>query len=130
MDKLDNRIVFGYENYNKDEGYFVDNCIDFKCDNLSPCDTGGVIFETFRGIGGISMTIDDIHKKNISNYIYPVSFRFFAQGFGIDKPWVWNEKSNKIDGKTFFSKISDKVLEDLRTKKAKLFLYIHSREHL
>jgi len=123
MDKLDNRIVFGYENYNKDEGYFVDNCIDFKCDNLSPCDTGGVIFETFRGIGGISMTIDDIHKKNISNYIYPVSFRFFAQGFGIDKPWEWNEKSNKIDGKTFFSKISDKVLEDLRTKKAKLFLY-------
>ena len=26
MDKL----IFGYENYNKDGGYFVDNCINFK----------------------------------------------------------------------------------------------------
>ena len=115
------KIVFGYEKYNKDEGYFVDNCIDFKCGDLSPCDTGGVIFETFRGVDGISMTIDDIHKKNISNYIYPVSFRYFAHGFGIDKPWEWNETENKSVGKTFFSEISNKVLEDLRTKRAKLF---------
>ena len=121
------KIVFGYENYSEDENYFVDNCINFKCGDWGPCDTGGVIQETFRGVGAVSMTIKDIHENNIPNYIYPVGFRFFSEGFGIDKPWELNNPNNTIlrDGvkKSFLSEISDEALQDIKSKRAKLLLY-------
>lgn len=102
----------------------TDNCSDFRLDkhdgwNEYPCKTGFVIQWFFNN----SDLYEYVDTKLEDNFIYPINFKCFVNGFGISVTEMWEKDISELNSNiTFLDSIPDHVLEKIRNNKAKILL--------
>ena len=118
-------IKIGIDNFNNQKP--VDNCVDFELENhdgwnRNPCHTGFAIGEFLD-----SDLYEYVDTKTEDNFIYPINFKCFINGFGICHSDVFKDELNSK--KTFLDSIPNHVLEKVRNNKAKILLNYGFEEH-
>jgi hypothetical protein len=102
----------------------IDNCVDFRLEkhdnwNEYPCETGFVIQWFFNN----SDLYEYVDTKLEDNFIYPINFKCFVNGFGISVTEMWEKDISELNpNKTFLDSIPNHVLEKVRNNKAKILL--------
>ena len=76
----------------------IDNCVDFRLEkydnwNEYPCETGFVIQWFFNN----SDLYEYVDTKLEDNFIYPISFKSFANGLGISVTEMWEKDISELN---------------------------------
>jgi len=114
-------IKIGIDNFNHQKP--VDNCVDFELENhegwnRNPCHTGFAIGEFLD-----SDLYEYVDTKAEDNFVYPINFKCFINGFGMTISDVWKNDISELNPKiTFLDSIPNHVLEKVRNNKAKILL--------
>ena len=121
-------IKIGIDNFNHQKP--VDNCVDFELENhegwnRNPCHTGFAIGEFLD-----SDLYEYVDTKAEDNFVYPINFKCFINGFGMTISDVWKNDISELNPKiTFLDSIPNHVLEKVRNNKAKILLNYGFEEH-
>ena len=121
-------IKIGIDNFNHQKP--VDNCVDFELENhegwnRNPCHTGFAIGELLD-----SDLYEYVDTKAEDNFVYPINFKCFINGFGMTISDVWKNDISELNPKiTFLDSIPNHVLEKVRNNKAKILLNYGFEEH-
>jgi len=115
-------IKIGIDNFKHQRP--IDNCVDFRFKkhdgwNEYPCETGFVIQWFFNN----SNLYEYVDSKTEDGFIYPISFKSFANGLGISVTEMWEKDISELNPSiTFLDSIPNHVLEKVRNNKAKILL--------